>query len=59
MKIKVTFAPGCFDNFEGTQEELDQYIKEIQEGFENGEFFLEAEELMDEEIVNTAPRIVH
>lgn len=59
MKIKVTFAPGCFDNFEGTQEELDQYIKEIQEGFENGEFFLEAEELMDEEIVNTTPRVVH
>ena len=52
MKIKVTFAPGCFDNFEGTQEELDQLIKEIQEGFENGEFFLEAEEVdQDSEFV--------
>jgi len=52
MKIKVTFAPGCFDKFEGTQEELDAFIKEIQEGFENGEFLLEADELdYDEEVV--------
>lgn len=27
--IKVTFAPGCFDDFEGTQEELDEFIAEI------------------------------
>ena len=27
--IKVTFAQGSFDNFEGTQEELDQFISEI------------------------------
>jgi len=32
-KIQVNFAPGCFDNFEGTQEELDQLIKEITEKF--------------------------
>ena len=27
--IKVTFTQGSFDNFEGTQEELDQVISEI------------------------------
>lgn len=27
--LKITFAPGCFDNFEGTQEELDALVKEI------------------------------
>ena len=27
--LKITFAPGCFDNFEGTQEELDQLVSEI------------------------------
>ena len=27
--LKVEFAPGCFDNFEGSQEELDEFIKEI------------------------------
>lgn len=33
--IEVVFEPGCFDQFEGTQEELDQMIKEIQGIFEN------------------------
>jgi hypothetical protein len=27
--IQVEFAPGCFDDFEGTQEELDSMIKEL------------------------------
>lgn len=27
--IKLEFAPGCFDNFEGTQEELDELIDAI------------------------------
>lgn len=34
-KIKVSFAPGCFDNFDGTQEELDELITEIKKTFEN------------------------
>ncbi len=34
-KLKVVFQPGCFDDFEGTQEELDEFVKEIQEMFEN------------------------
>lgn len=28
---KITFAPGCFDKFEGTQEELEAFINEITE----------------------------
>lgn len=35
--MKLVFAPGCFDNFEGTQEELDALVKEIEETFANGE----------------------
>lgn len=31
---KIEFAPGCFDNFDGTQEELDALIKEITTMFE-------------------------
>ena len=27
---QVNFAPGCFDTFDGTQEELDELISEIQ-----------------------------
>jgi hypothetical protein len=33
-KIKLTFAPGCFDSFEGTQEELDDLISTITDFFE-------------------------
>jgi len=33
--LKVQFAPGCFDDFEGTQEELDLLMAEIHSMFEN------------------------
>jgi hypothetical protein len=29
-KIKIEFAPGCFDTFTGTQEELDELVKTLQ-----------------------------
>lgn len=32
-ELKITFAEGCFDNFEGTQEELDEMIAEITKMF--------------------------
>ena len=34
-KTKISFAPGCFDNFEGTQEELDEVINEITKVFQD------------------------
>lgn len=43
--MKLVFAPGCFDNFEGTQEELDQLVKDIEQGFNDGTFFDKATEL--------------
>jgi hypothetical protein len=33
-ELKIEFAPGAFDNFEGTQEELDEMVAEIQKMFE-------------------------
>lgn len=36
-KVHITFAPGAFDNFEGTQEELDALIAEVQRLAESGE----------------------
>lgn len=33
-ELKIEFAPGCFDQFDGTQEELDELIAEIQKMFE-------------------------
>ena len=47
-KLKVEFAPGCFDNFDGTQEELDEMIAEIQRMADSGEMFEDSEELTDE-----------
>ena len=45
-KIKVTFAPGAFDTFEGTQEELEELIAEITQLAESGEL-MEQGELVD------------
>lgn len=36
-KPTIQFAPGCFDTFEGTQEELDALILEITAAFEKGD----------------------
>ena len=36
-KKTIEFAPGCFDNFEGTQEELDEMVAEITAMFQSGE----------------------
>jgi hypothetical protein len=36
-KITVEFAPGAFDEFDGTQEELDELIMEITRMAESGE----------------------
>lgn len=33
--LRVEFAPGAFDDFEGTQEELDELMKEITDMFAN------------------------
>ncbi len=53
-KPEIVFAPGCFDNFEGTQEELDELIAEIQRMVDSGEIFensrpLDMDELVDED----------
>jgi hypothetical protein len=34
-ELKIEFAPGAFDQFEGTQEELDELVAEIQNIFTN------------------------
>ena len=35
-KLKLEFAEGCFDNFEGTQEELQDLIAHIRQMAEDG-----------------------
>jgi hypothetical protein len=36
-KMKIEFAPGAFDQFDGTQEELDELIAELERMAESGE----------------------
>lgn len=46
-KLEIKFAPGCFDNFEGTQEELDELMAQIQTMFDSGEAQDKAVPLID------------
>lgn len=54
-ELKIEFAPGCFDHFEGSQEELDELIGEITRMIKTGEFMekskpLDPDDLSDEEL---------
>jgi hypothetical protein len=52
--IKVIFAPGAFDDFDGTQDELDAMVAEIQRLAESGEIE-ELSQPMDENILDEEP----
>jgi len=47
--VKIEFAPGALDNFDGTQEELDELIAEIHRMIETGELFENSRPLDPEE----------
>jgi len=42
-KIKITFAPGALDEFDGTQEELDEFIAELEQMANDGSLLEKAE----------------
>lgn len=48
-KLEVVFAEGCFDNFEGTPEELAELIAEIHRMNESGELEANAKPLSQAE----------
>lgn len=48
---KIEFAPGCFDEFEGTQEELNDLIAQIHQIFESGEAELLAQPVDIDELI--------
>lgn len=54
-ELKLEFAPGCFDNFEGTQEELNEMVAEIQRMFESGELEAKAEPVDLDELFEDEP----
>lgn len=57
-KVTVSFAPGCFDSFEGTQEELDDFIKELTEMAESGELLKQSMEPLNmEQLIDDDPEM--
>jgi hypothetical protein len=51
-KYKITFAEGCFDEFDGTQEELDQLVAMLTEMAESGELMEKSVPLDELEDIN-------
>jgi len=56
-KVKLVFEPGCFDDFDGTQEELDEAVAMIQKMFEDGITEAESKEVDLEELMETDPEV--
>ena len=59
--IKIVFAEGCFDDFEGTQEELDELISQLTTMAEDGSLLensvaVDVEDI-DEEVLELLPML--
>lgn len=59
---EIIFAPGCFDDFEGTQEELDELVAEINRLAESGELFekstpVSIDDLSDDDLEQLAAQL--
>lgn len=46
-KLKIVFAPGSFDDFDGSQEELDELVNGIMEYLQSDDFMERLEESND------------
>jgi hypothetical protein len=53
-KIKIQFAPGAFDDFEGSQEELDELMKQIQSMIHDGSLFEKSKAVDIEELLESS-----
>lgn len=49
-KPEIVFMPGCFDDFEGTPEELAELIADLNRMVETGEFFENCQPATEEEV---------
>ena len=52
-EMKIEFAPGAFDNFTGTQEELESLITDLKDMIQSGEFFEVSEEVDIDELLDS------
>lgn len=57
--MKIVFAEGCFDDFDGTQEELDELVTQLTEMAESGELLDNSTPIEFEELgYNSAEELV-
>jgi len=56
-QMQLEFAPGCFDDFEGTQAELDEFIAEIQRMFKSGELARRSRPITEELFEELSPQM--
>lgn len=48
-ELKIVFAEGCFDGFDGTQEELNEIIADLKQQLANGTLFENSEPVSEED----------
>ena len=48
-EMKIVFMEGCFDDFEGTQDELNELIADLNKQLQDGSLLLNAEPLSEED----------
>ena len=56
-KLKITFMPGAFDTFEGTQEELDSLIKDLETKLSSGELLENSKPVDIEQLFEEDPEL--
>lgn len=55
--LKIEFAPGCFDDWDGTPEELQEMIAQIHQMAADGTLFENSESVPPEEIEEIERRL--
>lgn len=48
-KMKIVFMEGCFDDFEGTQDELNELIADLNKQLQDGTLLMNAEPISEED----------
>lgn len=56
-KPKLEFAPGCFDDWDGTEEELQEFVAQIRQMVEDGSIFERSEPVPEDEAQEIMQRL--
>lgn len=55
--LEIQFAPGCFDDFDGTQEELNEFIAEITNMIRSGEVLEKSNAVNIDDLIDEDPEL--